>query len=213
MEKKKKSNNTYIYVLIGILLIIAIIIIVLSLNNKSSKDKGNSDSTNNEIVADKIVSIDDENELKDLKYYIRDNKLYFKNISKNEEEALYAENVKDIKYSNGYINVVLYENGKIIKESNFIRYEYEDGFSNKLLDIEKYAVEYFKKYDKEENYDKDYEFTANAELDIDDENVVYVEVSHKDGDTVTLDVKYTIDYTFLKGTSSLGKDVDFNEFK
>jgi hypothetical protein len=213
-NKKKQPNNIYVYALIGVILILAVIIIIISLNKKTNNnDKENTDYINTEIVADKIIDIDDAEDLKDLKYYLRDNNLYFRNISKNEKEALYAENVKDIRYSNGYVNVILYENGNIIKESSLIRYEYEDGFSNKLINIEEYALQYFKKYDKEESYEKDYEFVAKAELDLDDENVVYVEISHTDGETKLLDVKYTVDYTFLKGTSSLGKDVDFNEFK
>ncbi len=75
------------------------------------------------IKGDKIVSATGFAGASNYKFYLKDGNLYFKNISTDTEEELIATGVKDLYLENKEVTAELEENGKIVKENNYVIYK------------------------------------------------------------------------------------------
>lgn len=76
------------------------------------------------VEANKMVTATGFSGASNYKYYLRGTTLYFQNVSSSEnKEEIIAYNVKDIYLENKEVVAELYEDGKIVKENNYITYK------------------------------------------------------------------------------------------
>lgn len=75
------------------------------------------------IKADKSVEATGFAGASNHKFFLRDTTLYYKNISKDEEEVILAYNVEDLLLENKQVTAVLAKDGKIVTENNYITYK------------------------------------------------------------------------------------------
>ena len=96
-------------------------------DNKDNKSKEeefkNQEGDTVKIEGDKIVSATGFAGASNYKFYLKGSNLYFKNISKDNEEELIATGVKDLYLENKEVVAELLETGKIVKENNYITYK------------------------------------------------------------------------------------------
>ena len=90
---------------------------------KEKEEFENQEGDNVEISGDKIVSATGFAGASNYKFYLRNGTLYFRNISKDTEEEIIATGVKDLYLENKEVTAELTENGKIVKENNYITYK------------------------------------------------------------------------------------------
>ena len=90
---------------------------------KENEEFKNQEGDNVEISGDKIVSATGFAGASNYKFYLRNGTLYFRNISKDTEEEIIATGVKDLYLENKEVTAELTENGKIVKENNYITYK------------------------------------------------------------------------------------------
>lgn len=76
------------------------------------------------VEANKVVTATGFSGASNYKFYLRGTTLYFRDVSvsDNEEEIL-AYNVKDLYLENKEVVAVLYSDGEIVKENNYITYK------------------------------------------------------------------------------------------
>ena len=88
---------------------------------KNFKDQEGNDV---KISGDKVVSATGFAGASNYKFYLRNGTLYFRNIANedNKEEVI-ATGVKDLYLENKEVTAELSENGKIVKENNYITYK------------------------------------------------------------------------------------------
>lgn len=76
------------------------------------------------IEADKLVEATGFSGASNYKFYLKGTVLYFKNISNiNNKEELLAYGVKDLYLENKEVVAELNEQGKIVKENNYVTYK------------------------------------------------------------------------------------------
>ena len=89
---------------------------------KETEKFKNQEGENVEVSGDKIVSATGFAGASNYKFYLRKGTLYFRNISTDKEEII-ATGVKDLYLENKEVTAELSEEGKIIKENNYINYK------------------------------------------------------------------------------------------
>lgn len=76
------------------------------------------------IEADKLVEATGFSGASNYKFYLKGTVLYFRNISNiNNKEELLAYGVKDLYLENKEVTAELNEQGKIVKENNYVTYK------------------------------------------------------------------------------------------
>ena len=90
---------------------------------KEKEDFKNQEGDNIQISGDKIVSATGFAGASNYKFYLRNGNLYFRNISQSDEEEIIATGVKNLYLENKEVTAELSEEGKIIKENNYITYK------------------------------------------------------------------------------------------
>ena len=101
------------------------------INNEETKEEEydeteeftNQDGEEVKVSGDKVVSATGFAGASNYKFYLRNGTLYFKNISKDDEEEIIATGVKDLYLENKEVTAELGENGKIVKENNYVTYK------------------------------------------------------------------------------------------
>lgn len=76
-----------------------------------------------EIKADKVVTATGFAGSSNYQFYLIGTDLYFENISITDSKEKIAEGIEDVYLKGEYVTAVLGENGKILKENNYITYE------------------------------------------------------------------------------------------
>ena len=89
---------------------------------KETEKFKNQEGEDVEVSGDKIVSATGFAGASNYKFYLRKGTLYFRNISTDKEEII-ATGVKDLYLENKEVTAELSEEGKIIKENNYINYK------------------------------------------------------------------------------------------
>ena len=89
---------------------------------KEQEEFTNQNGEEVKISGDKVVSATGFAGASNYKFYLRNGTLYFRNISKDEEEII-ATGVKDLYLENKEVTAELSEEGKVVKENNYITYK------------------------------------------------------------------------------------------
>ena len=134
--KKRKDSSNWKSVLIVALIFISVGTLTYIVHTKIPKKilkKTNTDITEKfedqegktiEITANKIVSATGFAGASNYKFYLKEETLFFLNIAnKNNKEEIIATGVKDLYLENKEVTAELFENGKIVKENNYITYK------------------------------------------------------------------------------------------
>ena len=93
-------------------------------NNKETENFKDQEGNDVKISGDKVVSATGFAGASNYKFYLRNGTLYFRNIAhEDSKEEVIATGVKDLYLENKEVTAELSEDGKIVKENNYITYK------------------------------------------------------------------------------------------
>lgn len=115
-----------ILIIVLIILCIGCFFLINNLKKDNSSKKSNSfENQNGEnvtITADKVVSATGFAGASNYQFYLKDDVLYFENISIQNSKEILATGVKDLYLDGNQVTAKLSSEGKIVKENDYIIY-------------------------------------------------------------------------------------------